>query len=144
MKNIKSTLFLILITLLFNGCSSEIANDEDAVLIQQIQGKWKLTESYSNDQMANTPISNGYEIEFKADRTFISNEENGYSKGTYTVQKILGKNLRLIYHKNWSAKQVYKYINSVDDQHIYLEASTQEPTLENQNFPAGYILTRIP
>lgn len=144
MKNIKSTALLILITLLFNGCSSDITTtDEDTVLMQQILGKWKLTESYTDGQ-PNTPISGGYEIEFKDDKTFFSNEENGYSKGTYTIQKSLGNNLRLIYNKNWSAKQVYKYINAVDDQHIYLEASSPEPTLENPNSLDGYILTRIP
>ena len=145
MIKIKSAVFVLLITILFNGCSSDFStNDEDTVLIQKIQGKWKLTESYSDNQTTTTPISNGYEIEFKADKTFISNEENGYSSGSYTVLKSLGNNLRLIYYKNYSAKQVYKYINAVDDQHIYLEASSPEPTPENPNFLAGYVLTRIP
>ena len=144
MKIFRPIAYLILTTLLFSSCTSDINNNEDKVLIAQIQGKWKLTESYSDDQPAPTPIGNGYEIEFKADKTFISNEENGYVSGTYAVLKDPGNNLLLIYHKNWSSKQVYKYISAVDDQHIYIEASRPEPTPNNPILLAGYVLTRIP
>ena len=145
MKKFRPTACLIFIVLLFSGCSRELTdNNEDTSLILQIQGKWKLTASYSGNQTVTTPITNGYEIEFKADKTFISNEENGYTGGKYTVFKSPSNNLRLIYKKNWAAKQVYKYINAVDNQNIYLQASNPNLTPEGQTFSTGYILTRIP
>lgn len=145
MKKLIPAAYLIVFTLLLSGCTSDVSNnDEDTALTAQIQGKWKLTESYSDDQPAPTPIVNGYEIEFKADKTFISNEENGYTGGTYTVLKSKPNNLMLIYHKNYQAKQVYKYLNMVDALHIDLEGSTPEPTEGNPIFLSGYILTRIP
>ena len=144
MRKIKPVVYVILIMLLFSGCTSDITNDDDTVLMAQIQGKWKLTGSYSDDQLAPTPISNGYEIEFKADKTFNSNEDNIYHTGTYTILKSLGANLRLIYSESFQSTQVYKYINAVDDQHIYLQASSPNPTPAGQAFLGGFVLTRIP
>ena len=136
---------LILIALIFSGCSSDLNdNNEDAALSAQILGKWKLTEYSSDDQPVNTPIANGYEIEFKADKTFISNEENGFTGGNYTILRSPGNNLMLVYKKSWEAKSVYKYINSVDTQHIYIQPSQPEPTPEGGIFFTGYVLTRIP
>ena len=142
MKKFIPVACVILIALLFSGCTSDYNNDEDAATIAQIQGKWKLTLSYSG--AVNTTIVNGYEIEFKADKTFISNEENGYNSGTYSVLESIPNNLRLIFQKSWEAKQVYKYITAVDDQHIYIQASTPEPTPDSPSFSAGYVLTRVP
>lgn len=144
MKKIIPTASLILIALLFNGCSTDLTNNEDTALMQQIQGTWKLTASYSDDQAVNTPINNGYKISFNSDKTFNSDEENGYSGGAFNIIKSPGKNLKLVYNKQWSAKQVYKYINQVDELHIYLQASNPEPTKDGQAFFTGYILTRVP
>lgn len=144
MKKILPTLSLVLITFLFNSCSTDLDNNEDAAQIQSIQGKWKLTESYADDQPVNTPIVNGYEIEFKSDKTFTSNEENGFTGGTYTILKTPKNNLRLVYKKNWDAKVVYKYINQVNAVNINIEASNPEPTPEGTNYLSGLILTRIP
>ena len=144
MKKIKPIAYLFLIALSFSGCTSDTINDQDTVLTQQIQGKWKLTESYSDGAPANTPINNGYQIEFKTDGTFTSDEENGFSAGSYAINKTPGNNLRLIYHKSWEGKQVYKYIDAVDDQHIYLQASSVDPTENNPIHLSGFILTRIP
>ena len=145
MKKFIPAACLILITLLFNGCTSEIKdNDENKALMTQILGKWQLTGSYSGDQSVVTPVSNGYIIAFNIDDTFTSNEENGYNGGSYKILNTLGNNLRLIYSKSWSGKQVYKYINNVDAQHIYIEASTPSPTTAGQTFVAGYVLTRVP
>jgi len=144
MRKILPVLSLVLITFIFNSCSTDLDNNEDDALIGQIQGKWKLTESYSDDQPVNTPISNGYEIEFKSDKTFTSNEENGFTGGTYTILKSPKNNLRLVYKKNWDAKVVYKYINQVDATTINFEASNTVPTPEGTNYLSGLILTRIP
>jgi hypothetical protein len=145
MKKLIPTAGLILIALVFSGCSTDFAdNNENTALIEQIQGKWKLTESYSDDQPVNTPIGNGYEIEFKDDKTFISNEENGYTGGTYTILNTQENNIRLIYSKNWSSKLVYKHINQLTDDKMYVNASTQEPIPADEISFAGYILTRVP
>jgi hypothetical protein len=145
MKKFIPTASLILIALLFSGCSTDFPdNDEDTAFIEQIQGKWKLIESYSDDQPVNTPISNGYEIEFKDDKTFISNEENGYTGGTYTILKSQGNNVRLTYSKNWSSKLVYKHINLATADKLYVNASTPEPIPVDEISFAGFVLTRIP
>jgi hypothetical protein len=144
MKKIIPTTSLILIALLFNGCSSDLTNNEDAVLFEQVQGKWKLTEYYSDDQPANTPISDGYEIEFKADKTFISNEEDGYTGGTYKVIKSPGKNLQLIFKKQWSSKLVYKYVDAIYDENMFLQSSNPDPIPDGSVPFSGYVLTRIP
>lgn len=144
MKKIIPTLSLTLIALLFAGCSSDLTNNEDAALTEQVLGKWKLTASYSDDQPANTPISNGYDIEFKEDNIFVSNEDGNFTGGTYTILNTPGKNLRLIYKKQWDAKVVYKYLNQVNDQTIYLQPSNPEPTEDGAVFFTGDVLTRVP
>lgn len=141
-NKILPTLSLILIVLLFNGCTADEDNNQDAATFALIQGNWKLT-AYTDDT-GTTPISNGYEIGFNADRSFTSNEINGYDGGTYRVTLEPGTNLQLIYKKAWSAITAYKFINSVDADHIYLQASSNEPVSSDASFTGTYTLTRIP
>lgn len=143
MRKIILTLNLVLFALVLNGCDGDIDNNEDAVLFQQIQGKWKLTDSFSDDQPINTPIANGYTIEFKADKTFLSDEENGYAGGTYTVLKSPANNIMLRYANSSGGKLRYKYIDQVTAQYISTLPSTLEPTPE-VFLLGGLILTRIP
>ncbi|WP_264521641.1 hypothetical protein [Flavobacterium sp. N1994] len=142
MKKITPALQLILIALLFIGCTSDEANVDNA-LLAQVQGKWKLTQ-YVNDTPFILNYPNGPVMELKADGTFTSDEEGGYSNGTYTVLKSPGKNLRLVFLKQWSAKVVYKYINSVTANNLYLQGSNPEPTPDGVSFFEGYTFTRIP
>lgn len=143
MKKIAPVVGLILTTLLFIGCSVDEGNTDD-VLLAQVQGKWKLTELNSDTEPFVTPVVNGYVIELKSDGTFTSNEENGYSGGTYTVIKSPGKNLKLVYQKQWSSKLVYKYINNVSSENLYLQGSNTEPYSDDSAFFGGTTLTRIP
>ncbi|MCF6132311.1 lipocalin family protein [Flavobacterium wongokense] len=144
MRKIIPAAGLILIALLFNGCSVDEDNNEDLATFAQIQGKWKLTEYYSDDQPVNTPIPDGYEIEFNEDKTFTSNEIDGYSGGNYRVTKEPGKNIQLTYRKQWDSQTAYKYIDAVDADHIYLQESTSEPTHDGGVNLSGYVLTRVP
>ncbi|HNP33750.1 MAG TPA: hypothetical protein PKN96_10700 [Flavobacterium sp.] len=144
MKKITPIVCLILVALSFNGCTSDFTYDENTALMTQLIGKWKYTEYHDDALPANIPAVDGYEIEFKADKTFTSNEVGGYNYGSYTILESQGNNLRLIYQRSWDAKKLYKYINSVDANHIYLQASSTEPTPEGQVFTSYFILTRVP
>lgn len=142
MKKLLPTISLILIALLFNGCTADEDNNEDTATFAQIQGNWKLT-GYT-DGTGTTAIVDGYEIQFNEDKSFTSNEIDGYTGGTYRVTKSPGRNFQLIYKKTWSSIAAYKYINNVDSNHIYLQASSNDPIADGTSFSSNYILTRIP
>jgi hypothetical protein len=136
-------ILIVFITLFLASCSQNDDNT-DQVLLEQIQGKWKLTELVNDTDPFSTPVTNGYEMELLSDGTFISNEENGFTGGTYTVINSPGKNLRLIYKKEWDAKVVYKYISSVTDQNLYLQGYSTEPFSDEFAFFGADVWTRIP
>ena len=143
MKKILPIISLLFVALLFNGCSTDEDKNEDTATFVQIHGKWKLT-AYTDNAGTTTPIANGYVIEFNADKSFISDEENGYTGGSYRVTKEPGKNLQLIYKKQWADKAVYKYINAIYDENMFVQASSNSPTEEGATFSGNYVLTRIP
>lgn len=142
MKKFTPALVLILITQLFIGCSANESNVDNA-LLAQVQGKWKLTQ-YVNDTPLILNYPNGPVMELKADGTFTSDEEGGYSNGTYTVLKSPGKNLRLVFLKQWSAKVVYKRIDAVDATSLQTQASINEPMSNETPSFEGYSWIRIP
>ena len=142
MKKIASVVGLILTTLLFIGCSVDDPNVDSAVLAQ-VQGKWKLTQ-YVNDTPLILNYPDGPVMELKADGTFTSNEEPGYSSGTYTVIKSPGTNLRLVFQKQWSAKVVYKRIDAVTATSLQTQTSIIEPMSDETASFEGYSWTRIP
>ncbi len=145
MKKFTSAIGLFLIALLFIGCSNDTNDDNiDTELMEQVQGKWRLTEFQTDTDPISTPIANGYTMELKSDGTFTSDEVDGYTGGTYTVIKNPGKNLQLMFTKQWSAKLYYKYINSVTADHMYVQASTAEPLSDEFGYFESYTLTRIP
>lgn len=134
---------LAFVSLLFIGCSTDLDNNEDAVLLEQIQGKWKLTASQGDTDPAPIAIANGYETEFNADKTFVSNEENGFNGGSYTILKEPNNNLRMVFRKNWDSKVVYKYISSITATEMQVAAVSQDP-IEGEVFFGTMIFTRIP
>lgn len=142
MKKITPAITLFLITLLFVGCSTDDPN-VDATVLAQVQGKWKLTQ-YVNDTPLILNYPDGPVMDLKADGTFTSNEEPGYSSGTYTVIKSPGTNLRLVYQKQWSAKVVYKRIDAIDATSLQTQTSINEPMADETASFEGYSWTRIP
>lgn len=142
MKKFSPAVGLILITLLFFGCSVDDPNVDTSVLAQ-VQGKWKLTQ-YVNDTPFILNYLDGPVMELKADGTFTSNEEPGYSSGTYTVIKSPGTNLRLVYQKQWSAKLVYKRIDAVDATSLQTQTSINKPMSDETASFEGYGWIRIP
>jgi len=142
MKKFIPALGLILMTLLFAGCSNDNEENVDTVLLQQVQGKWKLTQ-YVNDVGDIVNYPDGPVMELKDDGTFTSNEEPEFSGGTYTVNKKPGANLRLVFSKQWDAKLVYKHIDEVTATNLHTQASSAEPRSDG-SFLEGYTWTRIP
>ncbi len=144
MKKFTPAIGLILIALLFTRCSNDNEENVDAALLAQVQGKWKLTAFHTDTPSGTTAVVNGPVMELKSDGTFTSDEENGYTGGSYTVIKTPGKNLRLIFEKEWAAKLVYKYINAVSNNTLSVQASSTEPLSDGMGFLDGYTWTRIP
>ena len=149
MKKTLTTAFLLFSTLLFVGCS--VSDDNfDSVSFQKVQGKWKL-KSYFTDSPFDSDgnpldlnISNGYELELKANKTFTSNEIAGYTEGTYTVIETPGTNLRMVY-KNGTQKLVrYKYIVNTYENQLDVSYSEVTPINDEAIFYGFLTLTRVP
>lgn len=143
MKKFLSILSLSSISLLFIECSSD-TNNEDSALLQEVQGKWKLTEYFTDIAEEEYLVDDGYELELKSNKTFSSDEVPGYTGGVYTVINKPGKNIKLLYQNNSGSVVVYKYINGTQPNTIYLQSSNPEPGSDEWGYFAGEVLSRIP
>lgn len=140
---------LFFTTLFFVSCSGSDDNF-DSTTFKKVQGKWKLT-SYFTDYPFDADgnpldlnISNGYELELKANKTFTSNEIAGFTGGTYTVIETPGSNLRLVY-KNETQKLVrYKYIVNIIEDQLDVSYSEIAPINDGAIFFEFLTLTHIP
>ena len=149
MKKTIASALLLFTTLLFVSCSGSDDNFDSATF-QKVQGKWKLT-SYFTDYPFDADgnpldlnISNGYELELKANKTFTSNEITGFTGGTYTVIETPGSNLRLVY-KNGTQKLVrYKYIVNITEDYLDVSYSETAPINDGAIFFEFLTLTHIP
>lgn len=137
--------FGLLFTLtLFISCSND--NDTtDYALMKQLEGKWKYTALYTDTSTEPIPVSNGYELELKGDRSFTSDEVNGYFGGHYTIINEPGKNIMLVYQRSVDSKLVYKHINynPENSDTLYVYSSTSEPLSDYAIVFEAQILTRV-
>jgi hypothetical protein len=131
------------------SCSSDSDSGDD--LFKNIQGKWKLVEYFSDviqqDENGNPiklTVDNGYELELKSNKTFISNEIEGYAGGTYTIIRKPGKNLKLEYKNGSNKITKYKCIIGTNENYMYLFFSNNSPLNDESGFYGGEILARIP
>lgn len=150
MKKTLVTTFLLLTTLLLVNCSG---NDDnfDSETFQKVQGKWKLTSYFTdniildeNGNPQDMTISNGYELELKADKTFTSNEIAGFTGGTYTVIESPGTNLKLVYINGTHKLVRYKYIVNINESELDVSYSEVAPINNSAVFFEFLTLTHIP
>ena len=97
-----------------------------------------------NGNIIKLTVDNGYELELKSNKTFTSNEIEGYTGGTYTIIQKPGKNLKLEYKNDSNKITKYKCIISTNENYMYLFFSNNTPLNDESGFYEGEILARIP
>ena len=82
-------LFLMAMPLLFASCSSDDDDDDSAYPMEELYGKWKVTELKVNEtwyDVTKYPYTRfGMSITFYEDGTFYGSGYLGNGKGTYKV-----------------------------------------------------------
>lgn len=144
MKKILPILSVLFITALSIGCSNDNDNT-DYALMEELQGKWKLTARQTDTSVEPIPVTNGYELELKSDREFTSDEINGYLGGHYTIINKPGQNIMLIYQRSVDSRLVYKHFsyNPENSDRLVIYSSTPEPGEDDDIYFEADILTRV-
>lgn len=131
------------------SCSSDSDSGDD--LFKSVQGKWKLVEYFTDEirldedgNIIRIMVDDGYELELKSNKTFTSNEIEGYTGGNYTIIRKPGKNLKLEYKNGSNKITKYKCIISTNENYMYLFFSNNTPLNDESGFYEGEILARIP
>ncbi|MBN8642303.1 MAG: hypothetical protein J0L86_10875 [Flavobacteriales bacterium] len=139
----KKLLLLFVITTLFS-CSD---SDEPVVVPQEILGKWKFVEFITDyveyDQDGNIIryyITDGFEVEFKSNGTFTSNEENGFSGGNFTVNNDV---FTMNYQNGVTILTKYRRFYSTSATELYLTPAIEMPINDETIFFDNYIMNKI-
>lgn len=139
----KKLLLLFVITTLFS-CSD---SDEPVVVPQEILGKWKFVEFITDyveyDQDGNIIryyITDGFEVEFKSNGTFTSNEENGFSGGYFTVNNDV---ITMNYQNGTTVLTKHRRFFSISATELYLTPAIEMPINDEMIFFDNYIMNKI-
>lgn len=139
----KKLLLLFVLTTLF--CCSD--SDEPAVVPQEILGKWKFVEFITDyveyDQNGNIIhyyVTDGFEVEFKSNGTFTSNEENGFSGGYFTVNNNV---ITMNYQNGGTTLTKHRRYFSVSATELYLTPAIEMPITDDVGFYDNYIMNKI-
>lgn len=81
----KNLIYLLTLMLCFSSCSSDISTKAD---LDNLTGKWKLTEAYisSGESQYWVDIENGEELIFYEDKTFVSNKYSECTNGIFSIE----------------------------------------------------------
>lgn len=139
----KKLLLLFVLTALLSCSDSE----EPAVVPQEILGKWKFVEFITdyveydeNGNIIHHYITDGFEVEYKSDGTFTSNEENGFSGGYFTVNNDV---ISLNYQNGGTTLTKHRRYFSVTATDLYLTPAIEMPINDETIFFDNYIMNKI-
>lgn len=143
MKKILPFFSLLFIMTLSISCSEDNDNT-DYALMKQLEGKWKFTAMSTDTSTEPIPVDNGYTLELKSDRSFTSDEINGYLGGHYTIINEPSENIMLVYQRSVDSKLIYKHISyNPETDILYVYSSTSEPGDDDAIYFEYQILTRV-
>lgn len=143
MKKLLSLFFIL--TLM--GCSDS-ENESSMPIPAELIGKWKYVEYVTdyvefddNGNQIHYYIDDGFVIEFKDDGTFVSNEIEGLSNGTYTVKDEF---MTLKYRSGINISKYYRSFYFHGGEELFVSGPFGGPMNETTVVLDGYILSKIP
>jgi hypothetical protein len=139
----KKLLLLFLVTTFFD-CSD---TEEPIVVPEEILGKWKFVEfvtdyvEYDSDgNIIRHFITDGFEVEFKSNGTFTSNEESGFSGGYFMVNNDV---IRMTYQNGGTTLTKNRRYFSSSAYELYLSPAIEMTITDQIYFFDHYIMNKI-
>lgn len=119
----------LLLLFVLTGLMSCSNSDDPAAVPQEIIGKWKyvewITDYQEYDQNGNVIryyITDGFEVQFNSDGTFTSNEVNGFTGGSYSVDNAI---IQMNYINGTNVMTLYRRYYPSSDVELYLSPQTE-------------------